>query len=702
MLNQGVAWLASGYRPGQQQNSDNASIPESEDNIRISEEEVARRYPEWGGHPQPPPPSPTQRRAQSARARSLNKTEETKQEAAKFKRPGSARPLSAGRGVPKKRAGSAGTTRSLPVTPRQGRPITGYFIPKDPRTKLKIDFHPDPNHQYMDRHSRCFDTSHIHDPLLSYRPRPSCRAAWVPTGTRPGSSCSARSSYVDHLSKIQRYTDNHRPQTAPGTRKELQILTKSNFVVRGIKPHFCNFVQGVQLHERDINTQPNSRHGDGGDDNDDYDNGTVVESTDGISLGQWRHHRSSRSGTEGRPGSPSSVGDGLEDDMSSKLNTDALPRSLYGAKINTDLDGDGKDRLKANKENELRPYIQIPSPEPPVDPKPAWRDTVKKSSKGSTGKKGRQAGKSTTGGAGGAGGEGNGEDGGKKRSCIKKKDKKKTDRHRKSTMDSEPQVEPVTTIVEEKKTPEPEKTDADNHQADSKVPDLPSSSKNDKLREQRADRARRQQIEAEFLRSDLNELLMQEMRDHRKEFDFDADSMSDDALSKNRVRMSSWLTGRLALSQQSSRFTLPMDMKVLEKMTPQDYLRTYCVVSSRRHILYQKIHSKNRDKTGVIPFKDIEKALKDVLVNTISKEEVTDVCQLLEIDEETNIDYQLFCGVAAFAERILYPKFVTEDTAELPEFQREKIECADFCALDWKFHGVNVNPPVKKMLKSLG
>ncbi|XP_071092768.1 uncharacterized protein [Haliotis cracherodii] len=699
MLNQGVTWLASGYRPGHQQNTDNVSIPESEDNIQISAEEVVRRYPEWGaGHP----PAPTPRRAQSAKARYLYKTEETKMEAAKFKRPGSGRPLSAGRGVPKKRACSAGTTRSLPITPRQGGPVTGYFIPKDPRTKLKIDFHPDPNHLYMDRHSRCFDTSHIHDPLLSYRPRPSCRAAWIPTGTRPGSSCSARSGYVDHLSKIQRYTDNHRPQTAPGTRKELQILTKSNFVVRGIKPHFCNFIQGVQLHERDVNSRPRSRQ-DGGaddDDNDGYDHGTVV-STDAISLGQWRH-RTSGSGTEGRPGSPSSVGDGLDDDVSSKLNTDAWPRSLYGAKINTDSDGDDKDRLKANKENELRPYIQIPSPEPPIEPKPAWKDTGKKSSKASTGKKGGKAGKSSTGGAGGASGEGNGGDEGKKRSCIKKKDKKKMDRHREGTMDSEPQVEHVTTIMEEKKTPEPEKTDSDSPQADSKVPDLPSSNKQDKLREQRADRARRQLIEAEFLRSDLNELLMQEMRDHRKEFDFDADSMSDDALSKNRVRMSSWLTGRLALSQQSSRFTLPMDMKVLEKMTPQDYLRTYCVVSSRRHILYQKIHSKNRDKTGVIPFKDIEKALKDVLVNTISKEEVAEVCQLLEIDEETRIDYQLFCGVAAFAERILYPKFVTEDTAELPEFQREKIECADFCALEWKFHGVNVNPPVKKMLKSLG
>ena len=45
--------------------------------------------------------------------------------------------------------------------------------------------------------------------------------------------------------------------------------------------------------------------------------------------------------------------------------------------------------------------------------------------------------------------------------------------------------------------------------------------------------------------------------------------------------------------------------------------------------------------------------------------------------------------------------FSTEDTADMPEYQKEKIECADFCALDWKFHGVNVNPKMKTVLKAI-
>ena len=40
----------------------------------------------------------------------------------------------------------------------------------------------------------------------------------------------------------------------------------------------------------------------------------------------------------------------------------------------------------------------------------------------------------------------------------------------------------------------------------------------------------------------------------------------------------------------------------------------------------------------------------------------------------------------------------TEDTQDMPEYQKERIECADFCALDWKFHGVNVNPHMSKLL----
>lgn len=63
------------------------------------------------------------------------------------------------------------------------------------------------------------------------------------------------------------------------------------------------------------------------------------------------------------------------------------------------------------------------------------------------------------------------------------------------------------------------------------------------------------------------------------------------------------MTGRLALSKQASRFELPMDMRVLEKMTPLEYLNKYCIVSSRRQMLYDRIYYKNKDgRTGKMGF----------------------------------------------------------------------------------------------------
>ncbi|XP_060595940.1 uncharacterized protein LOC132750008 [Ruditapes philippinarum] len=144
-----------------------------------------------------------------------------------------------------------------------------------------------------------------------------------------------------------------------------------------------------------------------------------------------------------------------------------------------------------------------------------------------------------------------------------------------------------------------------------------------------------------------------------------------------------------------------MDMKKLEKMTPQEYVRKHCIITSRRQNLYQKIFLKNKDKTQVIVYKDLDRSLKDVLVNTITSEQVQDVLNMLNITESTKVDYQLFAGMAAFAERVLYPSFVTDDTREMPEYQREKIECADFSALPWKLHGVKVNSEMRKMLEQI-
>ena len=57
-------------------------------------------------------------------------------------------------------------------------------------------------------------------------------------------------------------------------------------------------------------------------------------------------------------------------------------------------------------------------------------------------------------------------------------------------------------------------------------------------------------------------------------------------------------------------------------------------------------------------FQDIDRTLKDVLVNTITTDQIKYLLDLLDINEETKIDYKLFAGMAAYAERVLYPKFV--------------------------------------------
>ena len=59
-----------------------------------------------------------------------------------------------------------------------------------------------------------------------------------------------------------------------------------------------------------------------------------------------------------------------------------------------------------------------------------------------------------------------------------------------------------------------------------------------------------------------------------------------------------------------------------------------------------------------ICFQDIDRTLKDVLVNTITSDQIKYLLELLDIDEETKVDYKLFAGMAAYAERVLYPKFV--------------------------------------------
>ena len=207
-----------------------------------------------------------------------------------------------------------------------------------------------------------------------------------------------------------------------------------------------------------------------------------------------------------------------------------------------------------------------------------------------------------------------------------------------------------------------------------------------------------------------------------------------------------WMTSHLGLSRHSCRFELPMDMRLLETMSPREYLSKYCVVSSKRMLLYKRVFGKfvSKTKTPELEYRNVAAALREVHIHGITEDQMKAIMRLVDIDQveeeeeeeaamlvdkgderiATNknnnnnyVDLNLFAGIAALTERMLYPLF--SNTSKIPPRQleeakepseedllssfatKEKLENADFFCMPWKFEGVNVNPTVKKLLEVL-
>jgi hypothetical protein len=96
-----------------------------------------------------------------------------------------------------------------------------------------------------------------------------------------------------------------------------------------------------------------------------------------------------------------------------------------------------------------------------------------------------------------------------------------------------------------------------------------------------------------------------------------------------------------------------------------------------------------------------EDAIIDVHMKSINKKQVDILIKLVDLTPDMKINFQLFQGLAAYSERVLYDHFVTEDTIDLPEYQKDKIECADFGSINSKLDGVKVNEKILTLIKSL-
>lgn len=162
-----------------------------------------------------------------------------------------------------------------------------------------------------------------------------------------------------------------------------------------------------------------------------------------------------------------------------------------------------------------------------------------------------------------------------------------------------------------------------------------------------------------------------------------------------------WLQGPHSLSRQSCRFELPMDMRVLEELSPLQYVSQFCRVSGRRKTLFRHYFTKNdRDRDGNVNRKEVHSALRDLYAQSINSEQVNAIFDLLDIDKSVlAFDLDVFTAVAAFSERYLYYCY---SLAVLDESEKRTVlEETDFCALRWKLEGCQISHKLKHLLEVL-
>ncbi|XP_056021401.1 uncharacterized protein LOC125675297 isoform X40 [Ostrea edulis] len=612
---------------------------------------------------------------------------------------------------------------------RKGFTLVNKLYEKSRESK-HINLHPaspDPDFRYFDRHSRCYGYNHMHGHLLPDRPQTACDDHPCESYSRPISALSnaSRLSYYHNDPKStnqpQRYVNYHRPRSSPMTRKDLLTYSRANYLSRSTRPKFCDIVRQKELHHRDEEDKSESSE---------YN----YYRQQGHLLTRWRKHsnarpknsrksslaqedlvneivndirepaspepsmvpepdKEGRGGTEGRPGSPSSIVDDADsrDLLKGKpvTKTDIYNEKKKTEPITVPVDNDGRQS----------PVQPPPTPEPltPKDDQNKDADLLKSL---------REA-----------------EEEERRRRGIVKKEKKPINRTKKMKEEMEDKVEPPKPT--ESPPPAPSMEDIKNKdiKVDLEVPTLPSveEKKKEKKEKRKAERHLVSQpkhetpppkdpeplklatpvelpAEEELVLDDLDDQLKQRL----KNFDFAVMEMTGDDSPRKNVQKTTWVTGRLALSQQSSRFTLPIDMARLEQMSPLDYVKNFCVIKRRRKKLYQDIYMKHREKSaGAIPFKDLEKAMTMVLVNTITSDDYKRIVELLDITETTKVDQDAFSAMAALAERLMCSTHVSQEQVDQPDYQKEKIECADFSALKWKLTGVEVNPKIERILKEL-
>jgi hypothetical protein len=152
----------------------------------------------------------------------------------------------------------------------------------------------------------------------------------------------------------------------------------------------------------------------------------------------------------------------------------------------------------------------------------------------------------------------------------------------------------------------------------------------------------------------------------------------------------------LLISFQACRFELPFDLKLLERLTPLDYLTKYCRLSSRRQYQFKRIFDKYRNRYYQFESSYLYLSLLDLHKQNLTYKNFNYLCQLIDLNnQQYQFTFDTYAGILALYERILHK--------DLDDYNltKNEIEKCDFYSLDRKFDGLIISNTMKQLLNAL-
>lgn len=153
---------------------------------------------------------------------------------------------------------------------------------------------------------------------------------------------------------------------------------------------------------------------------------------------------------------------------------------------------------------------------------------------------------------------------------------------------------------------------------------------------------------------------------------------------------------------QSCRFELPYDLKLLEKLTPLDYLTKYCRLSSRRQYQFKRTFNKYRNRRYCFESSYLYLSVTDIHKENITQQQFDYLCQLIDLDNrEYEFSFDTYAGILALCERLVYKS--SKLYSEYDDLYEEKhvLEKCDFDSLHRKLDGFFINDSMKRLLYAI-